>query len=176
MSVMTLQGQPGRPTPTSSQSNKLRLYLLFYRSPDHAKFHAALTIAPKNPDPAKVQTLRFRAGESKQVVNYDQRMVAAVLLCKLDPDVTGVGLSMLLSREVPVYDSGGGGGGGRQWVCDAINLLVDRKVIPALPLSVHSLWEKGYHFAESVEEDEDRQVPTCDVYGARIRSELSRIS
>ncbi|TFK53846.1 hypothetical protein OE88DRAFT_1290201 [Heliocybe sulcata] len=174
--LMTASNQPLSVHPTSSQRNKSRLYILFSLS--SSSLSPSLVIAPKKPDPRKVQTWRFGlkhhgSFEGRQVVNYDQRMVAAVSVSKLDPEVTSMGLSMLFSREVPVR------GGAREWVCDAINMLVEKDIIPPLPLSAHSIFEKGSRFAESVQASEksgeESSVPTCDVEGTRIRSEISRV-
>ncbi|TFK54300.1 hypothetical protein OE88DRAFT_1732975 [Heliocybe sulcata] len=171
--------------PTSIQRNKQRLYILFYRGgPADAQFHPVLAMAPKKPDPRKVQTWRFHLKcvmcggvpcwgfEGSQVSNYDQRTVAALLVSKLDPGTTGMGLSGLL-KEVPVPEDAGESTAA-QWTCDAIKLLIERDVMPALPLLPQAIYDRGANFADRVQNVEEASVPTCDIVGVKMKSEISR--
>ncbi|KDQ58383.1 hypothetical protein JAAARDRAFT_68888 [Jaapia argillacea MUCL 33604] len=173
---------------TSNKPRKKRLYLVFYRQrcqwEEGIKFHTAITVAPKKPDPSCRDTWCYhvrdsmRAGmpsweyESTQVANSDCTMVAAVLLCKLNPTTTPIGLSMLL-REVPVWEQAEDRGA-RQWVWRATRLLVDREVIVPLRLNPDTIWQNGYHFAEDVENATGKNIPTCDIFGYPIKSEIRR--
>lgn len=172
--------------PTSIRRNKPRLYLLFYAGGlGETKFHPVLALAPKKPDPSKVQTWRFhlkRVGrdgsgwwsyEGSQVSNYDQRMVAAVLVCKLDPDITGMGLAGLL-KEVQIPEDADDSTS-RQWVCSALKLLMERKVMPPLPLLPQAIYDRGHTFAENVSDVESTRVPTCDFTGTKMKAEIARI-
>ncbi|KZT26811.1 hypothetical protein NEOLEDRAFT_1131859 [Neolentinus lepideus HHB14362 ss-1] len=171
--------------PSSIRRNKLRLYLIFYRGgPGNAQFHPVLAMAPKKPDPHKLQTWRFhlkcvmRGGmpywcfEGSQVLNYDQRMVAAVLISKLDPGTTGIGLSGLL-KEVPVPKETEESTA-KQWVCNAIKLMIERDIMPTLPLLPQAIHDRGSSFADRIANVEDATVPTCDFTGIKIKSEIYR--
>ncbi|KDQ55686.1 hypothetical protein JAAARDRAFT_37095 [Jaapia argillacea MUCL 33604] len=174
--------------PTSSQSNKNRLYLAFYTKTyqwePRVRYQTALLVTPKKPNPSLVQTWRYHVRdnfvegllryefEGIQTVNVDRRLVALVHVCKLDPEISGVGLSMLL-KELEV-DEEEGDIGAVYWVWKAIRHLVERGVISPLHLRPQKIWENGYQFAQAVEGREEGRVPTCDIYGTRQQSEVAR--
>jgi len=149
------------------------------------RFHTALVLAPKNPDPRKVQTWRFHVknvgtdGDDVWVydciptINGDQRIEAMVLLCKVDDEnVSGLGLSMLL-REVEVLQDDSKWSS-RHWVFEALKLLVDRKVIPQLHMHAKTIWQNGYNFAKSERASHHPfSIPTCDTTGKEIKSEMT---
>lgn len=175
--------------PTSNRSNKHRLYIAYYSEGraqgDDVKYHTALILAPKNPDPRKVQTWRYhvknidRDGddmwvyEGKPTMNSDQRIEAMTLLCKVDDEnVSGLGLSMLL-REIEVVQDERRWCS-RHWVFSALQMLVERQVIPQLHMGPKSIWQNGYQFAKSVSTAKyPFSVPTCDVTGREIKSEMN---
>ncbi|KZT22575.1 hypothetical protein NEOLEDRAFT_1149948 [Neolentinus lepideus HHB14362 ss-1] len=177
------------PKPASNRSNKHRLYIAYYSQGraqgDDVKFHTALILAPKNPDPRKVQTWRYHAKnidrdgddmwiyEGKPTMNSDQRIEAMTFLCKVgDEDVSGLGLSMLF-REIDVIQDERRWSS-RHWVIAALQLLIDRKVIPQLHMSAKSIWQSGYQFTKSVQSSNyPFSVPTCDITGKEIKSEIT---
>ncbi|KDQ63101.1 hypothetical protein JAAARDRAFT_188716 [Jaapia argillacea MUCL 33604] len=181
-----------QPSAMVNRKNKSRLYLIFHHQPqtgpmeEGIKFHTTVNVAPKKPAPPIDQSWRFhlthamRRGvptlqyQGEQVVNSEATMVAAVLVCKLDPGITGIGLSMLL-REVPIFPLGDGSEAG-QWAKDALRLLVERDVIPPLRVNIDDIWEHGHRFAESVQRKAGRTIHTCDIYGTEIKSEIPRTS
>ncbi|KDQ52781.1 hypothetical protein JAAARDRAFT_476370 [Jaapia argillacea MUCL 33604] len=180
--------------PTSNKSNKHRLYLAFYHQTlewdPSIRFRTALLVTPKDPSISKGQSWRYHVRESFHgtglfhweyegtPVNLSggdpaRKLVALVLLSKLDPEeVDEVGLAALL-RDVRV-DPEGGDGGAREWVRNAIRHLVEEEVIPPLPFRAQTIWQNGYEFAQRMEDCDERTVPTCDIFGRRQNSKVLR--
>ncbi|KDQ55631.1 hypothetical protein JAAARDRAFT_37033 [Jaapia argillacea MUCL 33604] len=160
-----------------------RLYISFYtRGPQRRiKFHTGLTLAPPNPEPTLFQTWLYHIVndkpnvweyEVKETKNCTRKLVAVLLLRKFARGtVSGRDFAEALS-ELPIPESD------NHWRCchwtwQALQLLIDRGVLPMTYLSPREIWENGFRFAEN-SDSQDPFIPTCDIYGNQIESELRR--
>ncbi|KDQ59155.1 hypothetical protein JAAARDRAFT_654724 [Jaapia argillacea MUCL 33604] len=180
--------------PTSSKSNKHRLYLAFYHQTfewdPSIRFRTALLVTPKDPASSKGQSWRYHVNETfygrglyrweyegtqVNLLGSDpaRRLVALVHLSKLDPEVVDEVVLAALLRNVRV-DPEGGDGGAREWIRNAVRYLVEEEVIPPLPLRAQTIWQNGYEFAQRVEDRDESTVPTCDIFGQRQKSNILR--
>ncbi|KDQ55649.1 hypothetical protein JAAARDRAFT_37053 [Jaapia argillacea MUCL 33604] len=173
---------------TSNRRNKHRLYLAFYHQGreygDDTEFHSALVLAPKAPVAGRMDSWRFHVRnigvgrgcdnwiyEGKQALNGDMRIVSMQLLCKLDDDrVSGMGLGMLL-RDVDVAEDDPSWCS-KHWVRSAIQMLVDKDVIPQLHMQSRTIWKNGFVFAKSVANRPSTCMPVCDTTGREIKSDI----
>ncbi|KDQ61990.1 hypothetical protein JAAARDRAFT_31471 [Jaapia argillacea MUCL 33604] len=177
-------------------SNKKRLYIAFYTAAQSTleNYHSALLLTPKRPKPTKFQAWRYHAQENdgdsgsagrwkydacrvrndgRSLVDLETdglRLVALLHVCKVNFRSTEIGFSLLL-KEVDVKE-GWEPGGDRDWVRDAIELLVERDVIGAVEIGIATVWGNGHRFAQSVEGCRQGRVPTCDLRGEKMKSEV----
>ncbi|KIJ40953.1 hypothetical protein M422DRAFT_32067 [Sphaerobolus stellatus SS14] len=170
---------------------KNRLYLAYYDlggTPDMMgdRYHTALLLAPKNPDPKLKQSWIFdvkstmtlegpewelRCAETR---NRNFQLAALVLLGRIPEEVGGRAIEgMLRGVPVPAMDEN------PEWMCQhwvwkAIQRLAGEKLIEKLPSTPEALWRLGRTFAEdSGTPDLKKAVPTCDMNGRSINSEVA---
>ncbi|KAF9517436.1 hypothetical protein BS47DRAFT_1380531 [Hydnum rufescens UP504] len=171
--------------------NKHRIYLAFYirhtseANPD--PFHDGIIITPKGDSKFK-DTMRFHATNHKTVmvggvaaipwqfeaITIEKRtfkLKALLLLGKLSPQVPVSRIEEILS-EVPIVQ-GDPGWKCHAWTIQAIDKLVEYKIIPGLPISASTIVQNGTAFASSVDLLYEEAVPTCNFYGQAIESEVT---
>ncbi|KAG8933904.1 hypothetical protein FRC03_005396 [Tulasnella sp. 419] len=173
------------------RQNKDRLYIAYlFRSarPDQIKFHTALQLIPKHADarstsetgswvyhavdPIRPDGSTAWEYKPKQTQVREIRLWSLLLLGKVKPGFTGDYIMEKL-KEVEIEQND------RNWKCHnwafaAIQLLVDEGIIPPLTTleSAEAVWRRGFEFGEKCIADPDKSVPTCDVFGMQINSEI----
>lgn len=171
--------------------NKQRLYISYYprgaTADDPVKFHTALLLVPKNPqDGSAKESYRFHVknglsnvgGVSKEVWEYEDKptqnrttqLWSVQLLGKLKKDVSDKSLSEFFNANVQVVQDDPRWRC-RHWVWAAIQALGDAGIIELTQLP-EEIWNAGIGFAGSVKPNPSQPVPTCDVLGKQVTSEI----
>jgi len=181
------------------RQKKQRLYLAFYTRHDRhdevksagpvsydSRFHSALLLTPKKPK-SEASASRYQVALSKNAdtgrlewtfsaeSKISARMpdlLALVLLGKVPAEIGEPAMRDLLrgvavsQSDPPVYWHS------RVWICDAMDLLVEKGIIPKLPASPEGAWYRGGELARRFRLTSRKPVPTCNTRGIIIESEI----
>ncbi|PPQ75618.1 hypothetical protein CVT24_010986 [Panaeolus cyanescens] len=175
--------------------NKRRMYIAFYIRNNHKddqsdiKYFTALHLSPKNPLPEELSTIRYHVidaidpdsdNEGLMWVYRPEKiqtrlpiLVGLQLLGKVAHEFEEDQIEDMLRGVTISPDVNDKSWRWHHWVWDAVKVLAENNVI-TLPQgeTPKSIWKKGYAFCEQREFDPRKPVPTCDMSGKEIPSEI----
>ncbi|KIM45333.1 hypothetical protein M413DRAFT_338146 [Hebeloma cylindrosporum] len=174
--------------------NKRRLYIAYLSrkatKENPIKFHTALLLSPKNPrvnSDEKVSKLFHvkdvltSSGKPiwtfvvEEVQARPAQVVGIQLLSKIPDILEDQALQEILAGVPLSPDATDPTWRCRHWIWKAVDALVEHKLIAPIPHDQTSegVWNLGYAFLENVNHgDPYQEVPSCDVNGQPIGSEL----
>jgi len=171
------------------RSNKKRLYIAFYprnaKATSPGRFHVALLLMSKSPASDNQETMRYHVtnlvtGDSvvewrfskEQTVVRWFRLQSLLLLGKIASKVAVDELDHILHQIPLVQDDPSWNC--TIWITSAIKLLFERNILRMqTSLTPESILENGVQFSLQKPYDPERPVPTCDVTGKEMTSEIT---